>query len=150
LVSVRLTGWPWTWFASALYCSGICLVKKGAIVCAEGVSDIGTSSSFCGISQVSSESCNIWLWPSKAVVCLLLGAIVAPAADGDAIARGFEVTSIGSTGLCGSCERDMPVKLFEEKAGTRMLCMAQWRDSLCPKSSYFVRVLLGRSHALPH
>jgi len=94
---------------------------------------------------VSSESCNIWLWLSKAVVCLLLEALVAPAADGDAIARGFEVTSIGSTGPFGGCERDMPVKLFEGKAGTRMLCMAQWRDAQFPKSSFHKSVIGEKS-----
>lgn len=122
-MSVRLTGWPWTWFASALYCSGICLVKKGAIVCAEGVSAIGRSNSFCGISQVSSESCKICLcWSSKVVVCVLLEATVGPAADGeDAIARDFEVTSIDSTDSFEGWKRDMPVKLFVAKAGTRML-----------------------------
>ena len=101
----------------------MCLVKKGAIVCAEGVSDIGRSSSFCGISQVSSESCKIWLcWSSKAVMCVLLEAIVGPAADGeDAIARDFEVTSMRFTGSFESWEGDMPVKLFVAKAGTRML-----------------------------
>ena len=74
---------------------------------------------------------------------MLLEALVAPAADGDAIARSFEVTSIDSTGPFGGCERDMPVELFEGKAGTRMLCMAQWRDQSIPKSS-FIRVFWGK------
>jgi len=76
---------------------------------------------------------------------LMLEALVAPAADGDAIANGFEVTSIGSTGPFEDWERDMPVKLFEGKAGTRMLCMAQWRDGQSPKSSFHKSVIGEKS-----